>query len=542
MGNLADHLRKHLRGEVLDSRSAVDYFSTDASILTVKPKAVVYPRNVTDVRKIAKFSWQLSERGKKLPITMRGKGSDQGGGALGEGLIMAMPAHMNRLIDIDRDTVSVEPGMLYGDLQRTLQSHGRFLPPYPASIEFSTIGGAVANNACGEKSLKYGCTADYIQELEVVLSNGDVIRTKPLSKRELSKKKGQTDLEGDIYRQIDGLLQDNEELIESSRPPVSKNSAGYALWDVRRDGKFDLSRLIAGSQGTLGLVTEVTLRTERFNPETHLIAAFFDNLDQAGEAITKLQDLKPSSLEMVDGNMLQFLRRHQPHQLKDIVDDQLSKLVLLVEFDDEKTSTRKRRAKKANKLLSPLSTEVRITTDPDEQEDLWKIRRSAAGVTWSEEGKKRMLPIIEDGVVPAERLTEFMQAAYNLFQKYGMEVAVWGHGGDANLHMHPFLDLDSTGDRQTVFKIMDEFYSMVLDMGGSTCGEQNDGRLRAPYLQQLYGQEMYKLFKEVKDAFDPHDILNPGVKIDVDRETVRKQLRREYNHDHLYDQMPRVHS
>ncbi|MEX0748790.1 MAG: FAD-binding oxidoreductase [Candidatus Saccharimonadales bacterium] len=542
MSNLADHLRKHLRGEVLDAKPAIDYFSTDSSIFKVQPRAIIYPRNVTDLRKIAKFSSQLAERGKKLPITARGKGTDQSGGAIGDGLMVVLPAHMNKLIDLDRESVTVQPGMLYGDLQRTLFSHRRYLPPYPSSIEYSTLGGAVANNARGEKSLKYGSTADYIQELEVVLSNGDVIRTRPLSKRELSRKMGQSDFEGEIYRKIDGLLADNAEQIEAARINVSKNSAGYALWDVRQpDGGVDLSRLIAGSQGTLGMVSEITFRTEAYNPDTHLMAIFFDEVVQAGQAVELLTQLAPSAMEVVDHYLLDFLRRHQPDQLSGIVEGELPKLVFLVEFDDEKATTRKRKVKKAQKLLQDIAREIKVCTDYEDQEDLWKIRRSAAALIWQDKGKKKALPIIEDGVVPADKLTEFLEKSYQLFGRYKLEIAVWGHAGNGNLHMQPFLDLDNSGDRQTVIKLMDEFYAMVAEMGGSTSGEHNDGRLRAPYLKELYGDEIYALFNEVKQLFDPQGILNPGVKLGVTRDMLRKQMRREYDVKHLYDHMPHAH-
>ena len=542
MSKLTEHLGKHLRGEVLDTKSARDYFSTDGSIFKLQPHAIVYPQNVTDVRKVNKFSWQLAERGKSLPITSRGKGTDQGGAALGQGLIMVMPAHLNRLLDIDRDSVTVEPGMLYGDLQRTLHSHGKFLPPYPSSIEYSTVGGAVANNASGEKTLKYGSTADYVKELEVVLASGQVIRTRPLSKRELNRKKGQTDMEGDIYRAVDGLLLDNAELIEQARPKVSKNSAGYALWDVRRpDGSFDLSRLIVGSQGTLGTVTEITFATETYNPDTHLLVMSFDDLAKAGEAAQALRQLKPSAMEVVDYHLLDFLRRHQPSQVEDIIEDGIPKIMFLVEFDEDKVSARKRNVKKAQKIVRELATNVRTSTDVDEQDVLWKVRRGAAAIMWMEQGKKKALPFIEDGVVPSDKVSEFIERSYELFDKYDLDLALWGHIGDGNFHMQPFLDLSNATDRQTVFKLMDDFYQMIFELGGSTTGEHNDGRLRGPYLRELYGSEMYELFRKVKDIFDPHNILNPGVKIDVDKDALKKQLRHEHNIDHLYDHMPKAH-
>lgn len=542
MSKLKSYLAKHLGGDILDDKSALDYFATDGSIFSVQPRAVVYPETVTDVRKVCKFSWQLAERGKHLPVTARGKGTDQGGAAIGEGLVLAMPAHMNRLLNLERESVTVEPGMIYGDLQRTLYSHGRFLPPYPASMEYSTVGGAVANNAAGEKTLKYGTTADYIKELEVVLANGDVIRTLPLSKKELSKKKGQSDFEGDIYRAVDGLLQDNAELIKSTRPDVSKNAAGYALGDVwRPDGKFDLSRLFVGSQGTLGMVTEITFATEAYNPDTHLVVAYFDQPEQLGQAVESLQSLQPSAMEVVDSALLEVMRQERPAILENLMEDALPGYMLLIEFDNDKSSSRKRKAKKAQKLMRNQAAEVIITDNPEEQQAYWRIRRSATTVLWNKEGKQRALPLIEDSIVPIQQLPIFLQQVRELFNEYNLSFALWGHGGNAHFHLQPFFDLENTGDRQTIFKLMDSFYRMVVQLGGSTSGEHNDGRLRAPYLRELYGDDLYQLLRQVKDIFDPYHILNPGVKIDVTKDHLRKQMRHSYDLDRLYDHMPRAH-
>jgi glycolate oxidase len=194
-------LQEHLLGEVMTSADARRFFATDNSVFAVTPSIIVYPRGENDVRKTTRFAWQLAERGRIIPITARGAGTDLSGGALGEGIVVVFPAHMNRILELDQKTgvVVVEPGLNYGRLQQTLQTHERFLPPYPASIEYSTLGGAVGNNASGEKSVKYGVTRDYVRALRVVLANGEVIETKRLTKRELGKKLGLTTFEGEIY-------------------------------------------------------------------------------------------------------------------------------------------------------------------------------------------------------------------------------------------------------------------------------------------------------------------------------------------------------
>lgn len=543
MNKVAHYLQEHLVGEVLTSADARKYFSTDGGIFALTPSLIVYPKNENDVRKVARFTWQLAERGRVIPITARGKGSDQAGAAIGNGIILSFPAHMHKIIEISGKTgnVVVEPGVVYGKLQQTLHTHGRFLPPYPSSIEFSTMGGAVANNAAGEKTVKYGATRNFVRGLRVVLANGEVIETRRLSKRELSKKMGLSNFEGEIYRNLDKLIDDNKQLIDSINLAVTKNSAGYDIVDVKEKGSFDLTPLIVGSQGTLGIVTEATFGTEPYNPHTTLIAAFFDDLVVAEKAVLELRKLPdmPSALEMVDENLLKFLDEHNPNQLKGIVTKPFHKLIVLVEFDDNNDRTRKKMAKRAIKILHKYNVEYQMETEEEAKEKLWKIRHSAALAISHTDGNKKALPIVEDGVVPLENFTKYLEGVYKIFDKHKLKIALWGHAGNANLHMQPFLDLSHVGDRQKAFKIIDEYYNLVISLGGSTSGEHSDGRLRAPYLSQLYGEQVYDLFRKVKKIFDPYNTLNPGVKIDVKLEDIKPLVRDEYSMEHLYDHLPR---
>ena len=545
MSKVAQYLQEHLLGEVTSSAAVRKSFSTDASVLSVVPSVVVYPRDENDVRKTARFTWQLAERGRSLPITARGAGTDQSGAALGSGIVLAFPAHMNRVVVLDSKSglVTVEPGALYGKIQQTLQTHGRFLPPFPASFEYSTIGGALANNAAGEKSVKYGDTRAYAKSLRVVLSNGEVIETGRLSKRELNKKLGLATFEGEIYRAVDALLEENAEVVaNASTKNVTKNAAGYDLADIKqKDGSFDLTPLFVGSQGTLGIITEATLETELDNPEPTLLVGLFDNLQHAAQAVLELRKLPemPSSLEMVDENLLKLVEQLNPNQLKDVLTLPLPKVVLLAEFDNPNERAQKRITKKASKIFEQYAVEFKVETSPAEQEKLWRIRHASATIAAHSEGNLSAIPIIEDGVVPVEKLEEYVGSIYRLFKKYHLNVAVWGHAGDGNLHIQPFFDLAQLGDRQKVFKIMNEYYSLVLELGGSTTGEHGDGRLRAPYLRAVYGDDMYALFTKVKQIFDPYNLLNPGVKLGTSLDDVKALLRSEYSLGQLHHFSPR---
>lgn len=543
MSKVAQYLRQHIVGEVTTAAGVRDFFSTDGSVFTVTPQMVVYPRNTDDVRKVARFSWQLAQRGKSISITARGSGSDQGGAALGDGIALVFPAHMNKLLELDtkRNIARVQPGINYRNFQDTIKTHGRFLPPYPSSIDYSTIGGAVANNAAGERTIKYGATREFVRGLKVVLANGELIETGRLTRRELSRKKGLTTFEGEVYRKLDGLLTDNADLIATIHKAVSKNSAGYAIGDVKRkDGSFDLTPLLVGSQGTLGIVTEVLLSIVPNNMQRTLAVIGFESIDAADSVVQDIKNLQPAALEMVDSHLLKFIHEHYPDQLKGLIEPPYPEILLLVEFDDIGKGVQSRKMKKLAKIIKPVTSDFQITDDYEEREELWKIRHSAAVVVAHAEGTKKALPIIEDGIVPQEHFQAFVHSIYDLFKKYKLDAAVWGHAGNANLHMQPFLDLAVLGDRQKAFKIMDEYYEMVMKLGGSTAGEHNDGRLRAPYLPMLYGPEAYKLFVAVKNVFDPHNILNPGVKIGVTKEDQLRELRHEYNMDHLGHHLPRT--
>ena len=550
MNKVATYLQGHISGEVLVSDSARDFFSTDASVLQIKPNLIVYPRLTNDVRKVARFAWQLAEKGHTLPITARGSGTDQTGAAIGRGMVMVFPAHMNRIMEIDTKSrqVRLQPGVNFKSLQETLYTHGMFVPPYPASYAYSTIGGAIANNTAGEKSLKYGSMRNWVDRLEVVLANGEVIQTGRISRRELDKKKGLATFEGEVYRAVDGIVSDNADTIAGyyNSVTVTKDSVGYGLQDVkRRDGSLDLTPLFVGSQGTLGIVSEIILKTSPYSPKTELIAASFSSIGSALDAINELLPMAPSALEMVDKHLLEFAEKHQgADPFKAIFGategEESPAVVLLIEFDDTADRARAKKAKRALKKLESIATHAISTSDADDRERLWSIRHAAAAVVNYDQGGKAAVPFIEDGIVPAPAFREFINDVYDLFDKHHLEVPIWGHAGDANLHIQPLLDLHKLGDRQKLFKLMDEYYRLVLKHGGSIAAEHNDGRLRAPYVAAQVGQEMADIFKQLKAAFDPHGILNPGVKTGTELKELVDILRNEYSIAHLSEHLPRT--
>jgi FAD/FMN-containing dehydrogenase len=542
MSKVAHYLQEHLVGEVMTSTDARRYFATDGSILQLAPALVAYPKIENDVRKTCRFSWQLAERGRIIPITARGSGTGQAGAALGNGIILVFPAHMNRILELDTksNTVTVEPGINFGKLQQTLHTHGRFLPPYPASAEYSTVGGAIANNVCGEKSVKYGDMAAYVKSLRVVLANGEVIVTTRLSKRELSKKLGLATFEGELYRSIDTLLEEQDEVIDRLRRNTARNTAGYNLLDIRRrDGSFDLTPLIAGSQGTLGIITEAVLRTEPHNPKTTLLVAKFDSLELAQNAVLELRamDEPPAAIELVDEYVLQQVNDMNPNLLKEIIEPPIPALTLLVEFDDSGRQ-QKKALKQGEKILVSYANDIQITDEPEQQQQLWKLRQATTSLISHNDGLRRAVPLV-DAAVPPDRLREYLDGLYSLLETVNIPPAVWGHAGDGILHLQPRLNVGQVGDRQKAFRFLEQYHKLVLGLGGTISSEAGDGRLRTPYLESMYGTDVYAMLNKLKQIFDPYGTLNPGVKFGSSLDDIKEMVRTDYGIDHLYDHLPR---
>jgi FAD/FMN-containing dehydrogenase len=540
MNKVAQYLQEHLLGEVSVSADAREYFSTDGSVMRAVPQIIVYPRNENDVRKTARFVWQLAERGRVLPITARGLGSDQSGAAVGEGVVLSFPAHMHKILSLDpaKGDLVVQPGSSVGKVQQALYTHGRFMPVYPPNSEYATMGGALANNAVGERSVKYGTTYDYVKRLRVVLANGEAITTQRLSKRELGKKMGLSNFEGEVYRQIDALLADHKDLIASSKRAVAYNTAGYNIWDVQTKDGLDLTPLFVGSQGTLGVISEAEVETLVHLPNVTLMAGYFDAIDNMISALYDLRQMHPAMAEFVNGVALHAVLAENPNQLKGLFELDPPRYVLLIGFDDGADRSHKKQIKKGAKIIDKYGGIYKIGDDEEKGEQLQKLRHSMNTILSYAAGNSRAVPVLDDGIVPLEQYGVLLEKVEELFAPYGGGVPMWGHAGDATLHVQPVFDLAQVGDRQRMFRLMDQYYAIIVELGGSVSAMQGDGRIRAPYLAKQYG-ELYTVMQKIKQIFDPFNVLNPGVKVNAAPETLRKFLRSEYTLGHWHDHMPR---
>lgn len=544
MNKVAHYLQQHLVGEVLTSPDVIRYFSTDESIFEIKPMLVVHPRSENDLRKAARFSWQLSERGRTVPITIKGKGTDQTGASLGTGIILSMPAHMNKIIELDPKSgvLSAEAGAVVGKLQQTLYTHGRFLPSVSSSVEYSTIGGAVANNDAGSTAYKYGPIREYVRGVRVVLANGELIRTERLSKRELNKKLGLASFEGEVYRTMDKIIEESSEAIASLRGLTERSNVGYAVADVKlKDGSFDLTPLFVGSQGTLGLISEVILDTEAHSAKTDMIVAMFSDRASAWHAVEKINQMKdgPMSIDFVDKTLVSYVHSKNTNLLKSTLGKSIPETTLLIEVEQISNRTSKKTTKKIRKIMQELNADVE-EPDQDEKQSWLALKDSASLFLSHSEASARAIPVVDDAVVPVAKCAEFISRVEELFAKYGQKnYAFWGQAGNGVIHSAPLFDIAQIGERQKMFKLMDEYYALVIEMGGAVAGEFAEGRLRGAQTDKMFTPEVLALMSDIKKAFDPHNTLNPGVKVNVDSEALKPLLRSTYSLDHQYSHLPR---
>lgn len=533
--DLPGELLSLVKGEVLSDDETLTTYSKDASIFEIKPQVVVCPNDSEDIKKIVNFVNQTP--GQKLSITPRSAGTCMSGGAINDSIILDMTKHFNKVIEIGDDHALTQPGVFYRDFEVETLKKGLILPCYTASRDINTVGGMVGNNSAGEKTLSYGQTQDYVKKLKIIFSDGNEYEISPLTQEGLDKKIAQNDFEGNIYRQILNLLTKNYQDIMAAKPKVTKNSSGYYLWNIWNGQTFDLNKLIVGSQGTLGVVTEIDFKLVKHNPHSNLLVIFLHNLDNLPQVVNKVLEYKPESFESYDDYTLKFALRFLPEVIK-IIDPNsmvklmlefipemwmsitggMPKLILLAEFTGQTSDEVFQKCHLAQEGLKPFNLETRITQTENEAKKYWTIRRQSFNLLRHHAAHMRTAPFIDDIIVKPEYLPEFLPKLRQILDKYQnkMVYTIAGHIGNGNFHIIPLVDLADTETRSLIPEVSQQVFDLVFEYQGSMAGEHNDGLVRGPYLEKMYGEKIYNLFKEVKKIFDPDDIFNPHKKSDAD--------------------------
>jgi len=486
-------------------------YSTDASIYGIMPSAVIFIETEEDIKKAIHVA-----RRHGIPITPRGAGTSTCGQSIGKGLILDMSRY-SKMISIDKKNrfVTVEPGIVYADLNKKLAKNGLLFAPNPSSGDVCQIGANIANNSSGSNGLKYGVTRDYVEELEVYLPDGSKLIAKRYS---IDSKEYKTLLaEYPSVGELVQLIKDNKMLIQNSALKTLKASCGYDLFDIEAGmakGYLDLHHLFIGNEGTLGIVSKAKLRVIHAKKESYVALAFYKDIDDAVKAVRLLRRLSPSGLEIMDTLAIDIIRAAYPE-----FDIPKCGAMLLVEVDEDI----KNQLEKATEILKrykPIS--VAKATNEEDKEKLWKARRSLASLlntfymnkTLNPDGSnKKPIPIIEDIVVPPDKIKDAIAFAHKLFKKEGVEGAIFGHAGEGNLHMRLLLDMSDKKTVSSFWRIGELMFSKVKSLGGALSGEHGIGRVRGPFLKGFFGDKYHRLLAKTKAIIDPEDIMNPDVMI-----------------------------
>jgi FAD/FMN-containing dehydrogenase/Fe-S oxidoreductase len=482
----------------LTNKATLTAYASDGSIYADQPFAIRQVLTPHDVIESIKYA-----RENHLSLTPRGGGTGLAGGAVGSGIILDY-SRLKNIIEIDTQNqiVRIEVGIIYDELNLTLKKHNLFFPPDPSSGDSCQIGGMLANNSSGPRSVKYGLTSDFVEELTVIDASGKLLNLKKMKLDSDELESFFTD--NPNFREIYNLLKDNIQLIKEKWPKLKKNSAGFNLFQVINDfeqGIFNLPALMVGSEGTLCLFLSAGLRLLPIPSEKLTVGLYFQSLVEAGRAVAPILELGPSGLEIVDGSTLDLIGR----QKFDIPENAAA--LLLVEFDDNI----ERRKADFEKLMNSLTLAAppAYADNTECTAALWRARKSIVPTLYRHHKTRRPISLIEDVSIPPEKIPEFIEYITSLFNKYNLTFGIFGHIGDGNLHIRPLLDLNKSDEFELARQLYDTVYDKVISIGGSITAEHADGRLRASLLRKLYGDQIFDIFKQIKKRLDPDNILSP---------------------------------
>jgi FAD/FMN-containing dehydrogenase len=521
-----------IEGEVDASAEALEMASHDASVFEVKPEVVVHAKNVSDLSNLVKYA---SEH-EGVNVTARSAGTDMSGGPLSESIVVDFLKYFNKQGEVGDGYAITEPGVYYRDFDKATMAKGQIMPSYPASRELCTVGGMVANNSGGEKTLTYGKTERYIRRLKMVLADGNEVEFKPLSTQDFENKKRFSTFEGDIYRRMSNLIHNNRALLDAAKPIVSKNSCGYYLWNViskAADGSetFDLTKMIVGSQGTLGLITEIEFALVKPKLHSRLLVVFLTDLKLLAETAGHVLQFKPESFESYDDHTFKIAVKFLPQLMKQmggniitlglefipemlaVLEGGVPKLVMMAEFTADSDEEAVKKALEAQESIKGLHEKSKVTKTAADAAKYWVIRRESFNMLRHHVKELRTAPFIDDFAVLPERLPEFLPRLYKILDGYDLTYTIAGHVGDGNFHIIPLMNLHEKHSHEVIKELSVKVYELVHEFKGTITAEHNDGLIRTPFIRMQYGDEVYKLFEETKKIWDPKGIFNPRKKV-----------------------------
>lgn len=553
-----------LEGDVENSDKELETHSTDYSIFNIRPQLVIYPKHSEDIQKLIQWVKEKKESGGygDLSITARAAGTCMSGGSLNESIILDTTRYMQGILEIQKHDFGFQkgptgrsypitgfarvlPGTYYRDFEKEVAKQGLVMPCFPASKNLCAVGGMVANNGAGEKSLKYGQNTHFVESLKVILADGKEYTVGSLSKTELEAKIIEDTFEGRLYRSIWNIIQRNKEDITLSRPKTTKNSSGYYIWDVWDEATqtFNLSKLIVGAQGTTAIITEITYKLVSIESYSNLLVVFLKNPALLPEIVTTISKSDVETIEVYDDHTFKFAVKFFRDFLKDkgvwgavryafnfipeffmVLTGGIPKLILLAEFVSNDRDEIAGEIRESALLLKNFPVRVRVLEDEKQIQKYWDVRRDSFKLLSDHSKKLRTAPFIDDTVVPVARLPEFLPQITQLLDEEKLLYTIAGHAGNGNLHIIPLMDFNTIQTKETILRLSPRVYEMVKHYEGSMTAEHNDGLVRTPFLSMMFGETMIQIFKEIKESFDPHYMFNPKKKVGATVEDLGKYM------------------
>ena len=507
---IAHQIAGGIAGEVRADRYNRLLYATDASLYQMEPVAVVFPTSAADVQHVLRIA---SSAG--VPVMPRGGGTGLAGQTVNHAVVLDFTRAMDKLIEVNVEErwTRVQPGIVLSELNKQLARHGLQWGIDPSTQNRATIGGGVGNNSCGAHSVVYGKTIDNVLGLEAVLSDASLARFWPMSGSALEAKLTQPGLEGDVYRRLQSIGREQREEVERRFPKIMRRVSGYNLDDFTREGEpMDVSRMVVGSEGTLAVVTEAKLRLHPVPKVKGIAAVHFTTLIEAAEATVAALEHPVSAIEVIDNVLVTRCRQSTGFRhLASFVEGDPGG-ILFIEFaaDTEAEVVAGMQALNDDLQRRKLGYATVTTTDPAFQRDMWRMREAGLGLLMSVRGDAKPVGFVEDTAVAPEKLPQFIARFQEIVGANGTTAAYYGHASVGCLHIRPMVNVKTAEGLATMEKIATEVADLVLEFGGSLSGEHGDGILRGVFNERMFGPTLYNAFKEVKRAFDPGGLLNPG--------------------------------
>ena len=542
---LEQRLTDALDGEVRFDRYSRALYSTDASLYQMQPIGVVIPKHQQDVITTVQIA---AER--NVPILPRGGGTSLAGQSVGEAVVLDMSKYMNALLEVNVEAhwARVQPGIVLDELNHRLKPHGLMYAPDVATSSRANVGGTIGNNSAGSHSLIYGKTIDHVMSLDLVLANADEITASPLALTELASKQQGESLEANVYRELCRICADNADEIRKRYPRILRRVAGYNLDEFvpnagskevtpyRRDGcdaehPFSLAKILVGSEGTLATTVEATINLVPIPKMTALCVVHFETLVASMEAMQPILACQPTAVELIDKTILDMTRSSlEFSRVTNFIQGEPAAL-LAVEFYGQSEAELHAHLDRLEKTLKRAGfgyAFVRCFTT-EEKARVWETRKAGLGLLMGMKGDAKPVGFVEDAAVPIENLPEYVRRFEEIVTAHDTTAAYYAHASVGLLHNRPIVNLKSEADIQKMHSIAREVRDLLMELGGAMSGEHGDGLVRSEWIESMFGPQIYQALREVKNAFDPAGIMNPGKIIDAPPMTENLRFGAKYN-------------